>query len=244
MNWFKKLFGLDLSNESSVPAAPISKSTIGTNTPQITLTCKGCNKTYAIGENSDVASLEFAMSLAKSSLVINDGNSQERVDLVVAWNTPPDDLAGARERALSCWKTIQDSLSQGQSRKWKCQSCNNINDYEFSKLNIKSTAQEPGPGHIALAKATIVHGCEWIAKFDDSTKAISVFSDAIEIYPSFLLAYLCRAMARLKLNDVTGYQEDLTKAESLEPGITKNFSTECSDISRFFIVIQNSPKLT
>jgi len=43
MNWFKKLFDLDSSKETFTPAAPISESTTGNNTPKMTPTCSGDN---------------------------------------------------------------------------------------------------------------------------------------------------------------------------------------------------------
>lgn len=101
------------------------------------LKCSGCKREYEIGKNAVAVCLEFQVPGA-NILVVYDKDT-ERVDLVA-----PIDPSnkGAFERAKPGWKTIQNSLANGQKRKWKCKLCNQVNKYPDLSLdnsNIEST---------------------------------------------------------------------------------------------------------
>ena len=94
-----------------------------------TLTCAGCGKVYRIGEDAVAVSLEYGLSLARGAAIISEGNVADREDLVAALDVSSNDLPGAQTKAHENWKIIQESLSQGHRRTWRCKACNKVNAY-------------------------------------------------------------------------------------------------------------------
>lgn len=131
MNFLRKIFG---TKQSSMEKFEI-KDKQETKSDKSSLKCSGCKKEYVIGTNAVAVCLE-SQAPGTNILVVYD-NDTERVDLVA-----PIDPSnkGAFERSKPGWKTIQDSLSQGQQRKWKCNLCNQVNSYPdlYSAINEHS----------------------------------------------------------------------------------------------------------
>jgi len=94
-----------------------------------TLICSGCGKIYRIGYDAVAVSLEFALNRARSAVIFSEGRAPDREDLVSSLDGPSDNLKNARELARQSWKMIQDDLSRGHSRTWRCDACDRVNSY-------------------------------------------------------------------------------------------------------------------
>jgi len=93
------------------------------------LTCTGCGRVYKIGDDAVAAALEYGLGLARGVVIISEGNRSDREDLVAAFEVSPETLSGAREKARQNWKIIQDSLTRGERRAWRCRACDKVNAY-------------------------------------------------------------------------------------------------------------------
>jgi hypothetical protein len=94
-----------------------------------TLICSKCGKTYRIGDDAVAIAVEYAYGLVNSTVIISDGNTQEREDLVAVLDAAPEKMESAREKARQNLKIIKDSLARGQSRNWRCRACDKVNFY-------------------------------------------------------------------------------------------------------------------
>jgi hypothetical protein len=93
------------------------------------LKCSGCNKVYAIGDDAVVVAAETAYGLVGKTVVSGDTVLQKE-DLVSTLDgSSPDRLQHAKEAGLKDWKIILEGLTRGQSRTWRCHSCNKANEY-------------------------------------------------------------------------------------------------------------------
>ena len=97
-----------------------------------TLSCAGCGKVYRIGDDAVAVTLEHGLSLARGGVIISDGSTAVREDLVASVDVSLGNLAGAREKARQNWKIIQDSLSQEHHRSWRCKACDKVNEYPMN----------------------------------------------------------------------------------------------------------------
>jgi hypothetical protein len=134
MNFFKKIFGTKLS--STEKSEMLKKQE---TKPDISLLiCSNCKKEYKIGKNAVAVCLEVS-AIPNTTILIDHDNITERMDLVA-----PIDPSnkGAFERAKLGWETIQDSLSHGQQRKWKCNLCNQVNKYPDLSININELSNQ------------------------------------------------------------------------------------------------------
>jgi len=98
-----------------------------------TLYCSGCGKTYRIGDDAVAVAVEYAYGLVSRAMVLSDGVAPDREDLVDSYDSlsgPPEELESSREKARQNWKIIQDSLAKGQSRNWRCRTCDKVNSYK------------------------------------------------------------------------------------------------------------------
>jgi hypothetical protein len=98
---------------------------------KVTLICSGCKARYVVGENAVAVSLEYGLSLARSSVVV--GALGSRQDLVASVQDQPDEArAAAIGRARESWRTIRQSLANGDRRNWTCKACDADNEYPSS----------------------------------------------------------------------------------------------------------------
>ncbi len=153
MNFLKKLFGSD-KNKSSKTQNKVEIKVKQETKPDISLLkCSSCKKEYIIGKNAVAVCLESVKIPGSSVIVVYDDD--ERVDLVA-----PIDSSNieAFERAKLGWKTIQESLSKGQQRKWKCNLCNNVNSYpELYSALIEPNNQYSSTNELDPKPDLIVH---------------------------------------------------------------------------------------
>lgn len=93
------------------------------------LTCRDCGRTYRIGDNAVAVTLEYGLRLARGAVIVSDGSTADREDLVAVLDVSPEALPGARQEARENWKIIRNSLSQGHRRAWRCKACDKVNAY-------------------------------------------------------------------------------------------------------------------
>lgn len=98
-----------------------------------TLICGACGRSYRIGDDAVAIALEFAFGLARRTVVASDGAAPAREDLVDYLydpsDGPPENVGPSREKARQNWELVQDSLSRGHRRTWRCRACAGINLY-------------------------------------------------------------------------------------------------------------------
>jgi glyceraldehyde 3-phosphate dehydrogenase len=117
---------------SNAAAPPAPNAELKPEAPTVpTLVCSGCNKTYRIGDDSFAMTLELAFGLLGGpTVIVSDGSALDREDVVYSLDdVPPENLPSAREKARQNWKMIQESLSRGQRRTWRCRACKKVNSY-------------------------------------------------------------------------------------------------------------------
>jgi len=91
------------------------------------LKCSKCAKVFKIGVDSVVVAPEVALTTLTSVTI---GAVPSLPDLVSTVRSE-DMASGAMERMKPHWGMIHDSLTRGDSRKWKCYDCSTINNYKY-----------------------------------------------------------------------------------------------------------------
>jgi len=133
MNWLLGLFGGNRDRTPTTSAHRAAPHVVpgrggekdqGDSLP--TLRCAGCGRTYRIGDNAVAVAPEFAFARIGKAVVLSDGVTPDREDLVSAVSA-----SDARETARPSWEIIEKGLASGQRRRWRCGACNRINDYSF-----------------------------------------------------------------------------------------------------------------
>jgi ankyrin repeat protein len=95
------------------------------------------------------------MSLAAGAVILTDGTTPERKDLVSSLEgVPMANLAAARERARPSWEIIQKSLARGERRKWSCIACKTINPYPAHEEGATPPRSKQTESSIAESKET------------------------------------------------------------------------------------------
>ena len=114
-----------------------------------TVICPGCRKTYRIGDDAVAVAVEYAYGLVSKTVILSDGTAPDREDLIAVLNADPKSLESAREKARQNWKIIQESLSRGERRTWRCRACDSVNTYSIS-TPLAVSSREPTAGSVRI----------------------------------------------------------------------------------------------
>jgi ankyrin repeat protein len=107
------------------------------------LKCIGCGKIYNVGDDAVAVSLEFGFGLARQAVILTDGKTVERQDLVAGLkDVSANRIEAARNDARNSWALIRASLSRGEPRNWCCEACKAVNVYPAEIIVAERTMPE------------------------------------------------------------------------------------------------------